>query len=270
MSAHVLCHVQWHQLPSGQGGRRDVVHVEGGRHVGHRDTRPGIGRPQHLVEPGDDIEALCGKRFPGCPVAVRHQVWVVVAHADHVHLGPGRRAQRRHDPGELRADISQGEVDAGFVDLVVPEALHHVVEADVDGHQNGRRMLVQERHGQADLRRERVAAVSAVEHGQSGLAGTAQLHQLEVTPAGTLRAQEVVGVPLVGRRSVRDGRRGLKAHRVRSTDGEVVVRSRHCGLRSGMYCRLTRRLHCRPNDRRPNDRRPNDRRPNDCRLRGAR
>ena len=156
-----------------------------------------------------------------------------MAHPDDVQLRAARRAQRRQNLGELGPDIRQGEVHACFVDLVVAEAMDHVVEADVHRHQNRRGVLAQERHGEAELRYRRMTGVSAVEHGQGGLTRTAQLHQLEVAPAGALGSHEVVGVPLVGGRAVRDGRRGLKADRIRSTEGEVVVRSRVRGLGRG-------------------------------------
>ena len=148
--------------------------------------------------------------------------------------GPAGRAQRRQNLGELGPDIRQGEVDARFVDLVVPEAMHHVVEADVQRHENRRGVLAQERHGEAELRppmRDRRSPpsimVSVVSPGQPSCTS------LEVAPPGALGVQQVVGVPFVGGRAVRDGRRRLKAHRVRSTEGEVVVRARICGLRRG-------------------------------------
>ena len=217
----------------GQGGGRRAVHVEGTGHVGHRDASRGIGRPERVVQPGDDVETLCGERFPDGAVEGRHQIRVVVADPDEVDLGPARHAERRQNLGELGPDIRQAEVDASFVDLVMPEAMDQVVEADVDRHQNRRGVLAQEGHGEGELRCDGMAAVAALEHGRGGLTRTAQLHQLEVTPSGAFGVHQVVCVPLVGGRALRDGRRGLKADRVRPTEGEVVVRSHFGGLNRG-------------------------------------
>ena len=115
----------------------------------------------------------------------------------------------------------------------MPEASDHVVEADIHRHEYRRGVLAQERHGEAELRREAVAPVSALEHGQGGLAGTAVLDQLEIGPARTLHGQEVVRVPVIGGRAAGDGRSGLKAHGIGSAEGEVVVRSNLCSLRRG-------------------------------------
>ncbi len=57
--------------------------------------------------------------------------------------------------------------------------MQQVVEADIYCDEHSRGVVFEERVGEAELRDRPVTLVSAAEHGQCCLAGTAQLHETE-------------------------------------------------------------------------------------------
>jgi hypothetical protein len=147
-----------------------------------------------------------------------------VADADYPDVRAGGGTQGGEDRWELLVDHVQALRQAGLIDDVEGQAALDVVKTQIDGHEDGVRVGVEEADGLGQLGLAGGSTpVSPAHKGSGGLTGAPELDQLQVVPAGPFDGQEVVGVAGVGGLAIRACGRGLEADRGGSTQIEVVL-----------------------------------------------
>src|SRR5689334_10045696 len=161
----------------------EITGLEGGEHV--RDLDPGLGidPADEGVEGGGQLLRGPGDGAAGQAVVPFRQGGQVVVHPDDAHARTGGGLQPVHD----RAQVGDGGrdsldgADGELAEAGLAAAGFGVVGADVEGYQEyPAAVLVEEGDGRPELRSAAVVADAAVDHGDGGLAGAAQLDQLEV------------------------------------------------------------------------------------------
>ena len=194
-------------------------------HIGDRHPCCRIHHSEHRIETVDHRKTGQSERPHRDVVDVRVEVRVVMSNTDDSQRRAACSARRGKNPGELETDSRQAVPDTGLVHLMVNQARKHVVEPEIDGHQDDIRMRLEKRDGLGQLRHSgRSTMATSGKKGPCCLARTSELGELETAPSGPLQSQEVVGVARLGRLSLGMRIGGLDTKRPRATQREVVRR----------------------------------------------
>ena len=113
------------------------------------------------------------------------------------------------------------------------QARKHVVESEIDCHQDDVRMRMEKRHGLGQLGLAgRSAMIASSEKGHGRLAWTSKLDELKAAPSEPLQCQEIIGVSRMSRLSFGAANGGLDTKGTRSTKCEVVRDMDRCVRRA--------------------------------------